>query len=452
MQFNLEKCKSFYDLDAGRQQSIESSLRGMTSSELEQLSVDAAALIKASTQRLERQRDAGFFQRIWMRLSGESGRIERANSADIIACQTKAWQAIGYLVSKQCELGLDLTCMQKELEAVSQSFLSVKNLLTAYAKNFHQRISQEEAKNTVVFWEKKINNNTNLHRNFPCLYAVELAFLAQKELRRNQHSVADVHEELEITIRSLLGENQKIKLSMKEFISRLIKEVHKTDSGDFHKRISSISNYRFRRKDIYDNVQSAPLIALYCIDEQFAPNQEKPGILVRIIRFFYPMYGIEGQVLKRFHRKSWTKNKQKKIYLSNFVMEMIAGLDLLVKIKMSGASSSRNAYRVGAAVNSPVPGLPGDCTSQNLSPEIPDFLHDEKLRQQALDSATEVRRWGDPVTLPPMNSHDRQIIHVTLENAPDLAIESVGEGAVKSVVISLKKEDPGEGTDKWIRQ
>ena len=68
---------------------------------------------------------------------------------------------------------------------------------------------------------------------------------------------------------------------------------------------------------------------------------------------------------------------------------------------------------------------------------------DEHLRQQALDSAKEVRRWGEQVTLPPMNSHDRRIIHITLEKEADLVTESVGDGNFKSVVISLKKEEPG---------
>lgn len=64
---------------------------------------------------------------------------------------------------------------------------------------------------------------------------------------------------------------------------------------------------------------------------------------------------------------------------------------------------------------------------------------DDILRQQALDAAKEVRRWGEPVTLPAMNSHDRRIIHITLENDADLQTESIGEGCLKSVVVSLKK-------------
>jgi len=64
---------------------------------------------------------------------------------------------------------------------------------------------------------------------------------------------------------------------------------------------------------------------------------------------------------------------------------------------------------------------------------------EEVLRQQASDAAKEVRRWGESVTLPEMNSHDRRIIHITLENEADIQTESLGEGSMKSVVVSLKK-------------
>lgn len=62
------------------------------------------------------------------------------------------------------------------------------------------------------------------------------------------------------------------------------------------------------------------------------------------------------------------------------------------------------------------------------------------LTQQALDAAKEVKRWGDPITLPKMNSHDRRIIHVTLQDDPEIETNSEGEGAMKKVVVSLKKQ------------
>ena len=65
----------------------------------------------------------------------------------------------------------------------------------------------------------------------------------------------------------------------------------------------------------------------------------------------------------------------------------------------------------------------------------------EQLETQALDAAKEVKRWGEPVKLPEMNAHDRRIIHITLKDDPEVTTESIGEGAMKKVVISLKSQE-----------
>lgn len=65
----------------------------------------------------------------------------------------------------------------------------------------------------------------------------------------------------------------------------------------------------------------------------------------------------------------------------------------------------------------------------------------EQLERQALDAAKEVKRWGDPIKLPEMNAHDRRIIHLALKEDPEVVTESEGEGAMRQVVISLKKQE-----------
>ena len=65
----------------------------------------------------------------------------------------------------------------------------------------------------------------------------------------------------------------------------------------------------------------------------------------------------------------------------------------------------------------------------------------EQLERQALDAAKEVKRWGDPIKLPEMNAHDRRIIHLALKEDPEVMTESEGEGTMRQVVISLKKQD-----------
>lgn len=67
-----------------------------------------------------------------------------------------------------------------------------------------------------------------------------------------------------------------------------------------------------------------------------------------------------------------------------------------------------------------------------------DFADEEKIRQQALDAAKEVKRWGEPVTLPPMSSKERRVVHITLQEDTELKTESEGDGSRKKVVISLK--------------
>ena len=68
---------------------------------------------------------------------------------------------------------------------------------------------------------------------------------------------------------------------------------------------------------------------------------------------------------------------------------------------------------------------------------------EERLRQQALDTAKEVKRWGDDVTLPPMGPRERRVIHVTLQDDPEVTSSSVesGRGDLKQVIVSLKKKD-----------
>ena len=67
-------------------------------------------------------------------------------------------------------------------------------------------------------------------------------------------------------------------------------------------------------------------------------------------------------------------------------------------------------------------------------------MSEEDLRALALDKAKEVKKWGEPVTLSEMTAHDRRIIHVTLQDDPELTTMSEGEGNLKKVVISLKKD------------
>ena len=61
---------------------------------------------------------------------------------------------------------------------------------------------------------------------------------------------------------------------------------------------------------------------------------------------------------------------------------------------------------------------------------------DEALRQRALELADAVRVDGQPRRLEGLNSYERRIVHVALQDAAGIETFSVGEGAGRRVVIA----------------
>ncbi len=59
----------------------------------------------------------------------------------------------------------------------------------------------------------------------------------------------------------------------------------------------------------------------------------------------------------------------------------------------------------------------------------------EELRDQARMGAQRVRYFKKEVTLSPMTAFERRIVHVALQEYPDITTESHGEGPTRCVVI-----------------
>ena len=64
---------------------------------------------------------------------------------------------------------------------------------------------------------------------------------------------------------------------------------------------------------------------------------------------------------------------------------------------------------------------------------------DEKLREMALALAEKVRQTGRSYSTRPLSSYHRRIVHVCLQDAPDVQTRSTGDGPMKRVVIMRKK-------------
>ena len=61
--------------------------------------------------------------------------------------------------------------------------------------------------------------------------------------------------------------------------------------------------------------------------------------------------------------------------------------------------------------------------------------HKQALIELALKHSEKAKRIGKPVTLNPMNAHDRRIVHLTLQQDKEIKTKSRGEGLYKKVII-----------------
>lgn len=64
---------------------------------------------------------------------------------------------------------------------------------------------------------------------------------------------------------------------------------------------------------------------------------------------------------------------------------------------------------------------------------------EESLIKLAHRLGEKVKKQGRPVTISPMNAHDRRIIHLALQNDPSLRTRSTGTGTFRRLIISPEK-------------
>jgi len=69
---------------------------------------------------------------------------------------------------------------------------------------------------------------------------------------------------------------------------------------------------------------------------------------------------------------------------------------------------------------------------------------EESLVNLARKLGEKAKRLGKPITINPMNAHDRRIVHLALENDEMLKTESSGEGILRRVVIFPKKTNKND--------
>ena len=66
---------------------------------------------------------------------------------------------------------------------------------------------------------------------------------------------------------------------------------------------------------------------------------------------------------------------------------------------------------------------------------------DDRLRELALALAERVRATGRPCSTRPMSSYHRRLVHMALQDSPDVQTRSSGEGPLKRVIIQRRRQE-----------
>ncbi|MFH0808961.1 MAG: RNA-binding cell elongation regulator Jag/EloR [Pseudomonadota bacterium] len=121
-----------------------------------------------------------------------------------------------------------------------------------------------------------------------------------------------------------------------------------------------------------------------------------------------------------------------------------------VRLELLGADSSMLIGHRGEVLNA-LQHIVSKITNRRTAARAAVVLDAEGWRQQRRQSLEELARKlaqkakqsGKPVSLSPMNAHDRRIIHLALEHDPEIRTKSAGDGALRKVVISPHRSRRG---------
>jgi len=69
----------------------------------------------------------------------------------------------------------------------------------------------------------------------------------------------------------------------------------------------------------------------------------------------------------------------------------------------------------------------------------------KSLAEMALRLGEKAKKVGKPITISPMNAHDRRVVHLALQNDKQLKTRSKGEGLLKRIVILPQRLNRGRG-------
>lgn len=167
---------------------IRTAINGLcpNAAEMQQYAIEASKLLTATGKRLDEYKKAGFFKRLWWRITGKTGAMERANDQDIIAMQKLAWFYLMELQNQNLLQARAIVVIRNNLKDVLKEHAETNEMIRLLTERLDARLKNLEYSLEEVKWVAYLDGRKTEFldpEEYPVLCALEIVFDYLKTFR-----------------------------------------------------------------------------------------------------------------------------------------------------------------------------------------------------------------------------------------------------------------------------
>lgn len=355
------------------------------SAEAEQLALDCTRLLSCTEERLGQIQNQGFFKRCWNRLSGQTGAMERANTADLIQMQKVSLRYINMLQEQQMMTAHSLLALKNNLVTLAIKEEETRKLVGLLAErtlqrfqDLEKRVDQLEISQNLQGWLLTLEDR-DYDVNYPTPYLRMLKiindFYGYKSDGWNYNDMLFMRKALRT-----VGLNPKEQISMNMFVDTLVEEIKKQGFDTYRELL--IAHIPSDKDDFgyfaIENVSSQVFTTLNGIYTQYTDKSE-------VIEALSDELSISPEAaLKRLLARTISKlnvDLDCQLPLSDVAAEMLVGLKITNQLLTvnSDQEETKEVYLEQSDV---------ECIDSDKVIDAPSVQKDNQF--------VDVMKWGEP--------------------------------------------------------
>ncbi|MCD2451089.1 hypothetical protein GO003_011855 [Methylicorpusculum oleiharenae] len=236
----------------------------------QQLALDAARLVATSQERLAKQSEAGFFNRLANAITGKTKENQLLNQQDMLQMQKFAWHYLQQLQQQNLINAQSIAVIRNNLGAMNEYIIETRDFLEQAIDKIDNRLRHVENNTSFNNWSLNVEANKRRFKSIP--KTVLILRLTYDFMRSHQNVLLaerDISNYLVTTLEKLdINCDEDIKLL--EFISELIDQIEVVGIDQYRMMIDlSFDEHTLDSDYIQKNISGIGFNALYFLSDHY---------------------------------------------------------------------------------------------------------------------------------------------------------------------------------------